>query len=67
MTIPQIISLVGVGAVALMYLWPMLQLPAKKPDMLTHIKHVLAIREAYPTQEVLTASNALMEALLEIK
>lgn len=67
MTIPQIVSLVGVGVVALMYLWPMLQLPAKKSDMLTHIKHVLAIRDSYPTPEVLAASNTLMEALLGIK
>lgn len=67
MTIPQIISLVGVGVVALLYLWPLLQLPAKKSDMLLHIKNVLAIREAYPTPEVQAASNALMESLLEIK
>ncbi len=67
MTTPQIISLAGVCIVGLMYLWPLLKLPARKPDMLTHIKHVLAIRESYPTQEVLAASNALMEALLEIK
>lgn len=67
MTTPQIVSLVGVGIVGLMYLWPLLKLPAVKSDMLTHIKNVLAIRESYPTPEVLAASNALMEALLGIK
>lgn len=65
MTIPQIASLVGVGVVALMYLWPLL--PARRPAMLTHIKHILAIRESYPTPEVMQASNQLMEALLGIK
>jgi hypothetical protein len=35
--------------------------------MLTHIKHILAIRESYPTPEVMQASNQLMEALLGIK
>lgn len=67
MTIPQIISLAGVGVVAILYLWPLLQVSGKKSDMLTHIKHVLAIRDEYPTPEVLEASNTLMEALLGIK
>jgi hypothetical protein len=67
MTIPQIISLVGVCIVGLMYLWPLIRLPSTQPGMLKHISNVLAIREAYPDAKVLAASNALMEALLEIK
>lgn len=67
MTIPQIISVVGAVVVAGMYLVPLI--PALKPagDTLTHLKHIIAVRDAYPSQAVKDKANALMEAILEIK
>ena len=69
MTLPQIVSLLAAAAVAAMYLRDLL--PAKwlagEPQTLTHIRHELAIRDAYRTPEVTTRCNALMEALLGIK
>lgn len=69
MTLPQIISLVAAVAVAAMYLRDLVpaKLFAGEPQTLTHIRHVIAIRDAYRTPEVSARCNALMEALLGIK
>lgn len=67
MTIPQMVSLAGMAFVVVMYAWPYLRVGGSKPPMLKHISNVLEIRDAYPTPEVLEASNALMEALLGIR
>lgn len=67
MTVPQIISVVAAVGVAAMYLWPLLPSVSKEPEMLTHIKNVIAIRDTYRTPGVTEKCNALMEALLGIK
>jgi hypothetical protein len=69
MTLPQIVSLLAAAAVAAMYLRDLLpaNLFAGEAQTLTHIRNVLAIRDAYKTPEVATRCNALMEALLGIK
>lgn len=67
MTIPQMVSLAGMALVLAMYAWPYIKVPSRKPPMLRHVANVLAIRDEYPTPEVLAASNALMEALLGIR
>lgn len=69
MTLPQIISLAAAAIVACLYLKDLL--PAKlvqgDPETLTHIRNILAVRDAYKNQEVTDRCNALMEALLGIK
>ena len=69
MTVPQIISLIAAAGVALMYLWPMLPLPVSKPEseMLVHLRNIMAVRDAYKTQDVNAKCNALLEVLLGIK
>ena len=70
MTIPQIISVTAAAGVAVMYAWPWLQwllAGSKDPVLLTHLRNVIAVRDAYKTPEVGKACNALMEALLGIK
>jgi hypothetical protein len=69
MTVPQIISVVGAVAVALLYLkdmWP-IGLTPKGPDTLKHVRNILAVRDAYRSPEVAARCNALMEALLGVK
>lgn len=67
MTVPQIVSVVAAVGVAAMYLWPLLPSASQEPEMLTHIKNVIAIRDTYRNQGVTEKCNALMEALLGIK
>jgi hypothetical protein len=69
MTLPQIVSLLAAAAVAAMYLRDLLpaKLFAGEPQTLTHIRNVIAIRDAYKTPDVTARCNALMEALLGIK
>jgi len=70
MTLPQIISLLAAAGVAVMYVWPMLP-PAPsvmaEPAMMTHLRNVMAVRDAYKTQDVTDKCNALIQALLGIK
>jgi hypothetical protein len=50
-----------------MYLWPLLPRVKGSPDLLRHLKNIIAVRDTYPDANVVAACNALMEALLEIK
>lgn len=65
MTLPQILAVVAAGFVAAMYLKDFL--PARGTPMLTHMRHVMDIRDTYKTPEVASRCNALLEALLGIK
>jgi len=67
MTVPQIVSLVAAAGVALMYLWPHIPIKRNEPELLGHIRNIIAVRDAYKTQAVVDSCNALMEALLGIK
>jgi hypothetical protein len=68
MTIPQIISVVAAVGVAAMYLWPHLPgVAAKEPDLLSHIRNIILVRDAYKNTSVTEKCNALMEALLGTK
>jgi hypothetical protein len=68
MTYPQMISVAAAVGVAAMYLWPLLPtFQRQDPELLAHIRNVLAVRDSYRTPEVADKCNALMEALLGIK
>jgi len=69
MTLPQIISLVAAAIVACLYLKDLLPAGVAhgEPQTLTHIRNIIAVRDAYKNPEVTARCNALMEALLGIK
>lgn len=70
MSATQIVAIVAAAGVAGLYAWPLvagLLQGGKSPVLLTHLRNVIAVREAYKTAEVTDACNALMEALLGIK
>lgn len=70
MTAAQIVSVIAASGVAIMYLWPLATgaIQGKQsPELLSHIKNIIAVRDSYRTPEVTDACNALMEALLGIK
>ena len=66
----QILSMVAVAIafVATYVPFSALRLPsASKPSVLKQIEAVVAVREAHTEPAVLTACNALLQALLEVK
>lgn len=66
----QIISVVAVviAVIATYVPFSAIRLPsAKKPTVLQQIEAVVAVREAHTEPAVLTACNALLQALLEVK
>lgn len=69
MNIQQIIAVVAALAVAAMYLKDLIPegLIPREPETMTHIRNIIAVRDAYKTPEVTARCNALMEALLGIK
>ena len=70
MTTMQIISLAAAGCVALIYAWPLvapLFTRGRSPELLTHLRNIISVRDTYRTPEVTKACNDLMEALLGIR
>lgn len=69
MTIQQIIAVLAALGVAAMYLKDLVPggLLPKEPETMTHIRNIIAVRDAYKNSEVTARCNALMEALLGIK
>ena len=69
MTLPQIISLVAAVIVAGLYLRDLVPvgLVTREPETLSHLRNIIAVRDAYKIPEVTSRCNALMEALLGIK
>jgi hypothetical protein len=66
----QILSLIAVALAAAVTYIPFnaIRLPsASKPSVLKQIEAVVAVREAHTEPAVLTACNALLQALLEVK
>lgn len=67
MTLPQIVSVVAAVCVAALYVKDFWPVGPKEQAMLTHLRHILDVRDSYRTPEVASRCNALMEALLGIK
>jgi len=69
MTLPQIISVVAAVIVAGLYLRDLVPggLVPREPKTLSHLRNIIAVRDAYKSHEVTARCNALMEALLGIK
>ena len=67
MTLPQIIAVVSAVVVAGMYLKDFMPRVWQEPETLTHIRNIIAVRDAYKNHDVTARCNALMEALLGIK
>lgn len=67
MTLQQIVALVAALVVAGMYLKDFIPSGWRESDTLTHIRNIIAVRDAYKNPEVTARCNALMEALLGIK
>lgn len=69
MTLPQIIAVVAAVIVAGLYLKDLVPvgLVPKEPEMLLHLRNIIAVKDAYKNPEVTARCNALMEALLGIK
>jgi hypothetical protein len=69
MTLPQVISLVAAVIVAGLYLRDLVPvgLVTREPETLSHLRNIIAVRDAYKSPEVTSRCNALMEALLGIK
>lgn len=69
MTLPQIISLAAAVVVAGLYLKDLVPQGVfqREPETLSHIRNIIAVRDAYKTPEVTARCNSLMEALLGIK
>jgi hypothetical protein len=69
MTLPQIISLVAAVIVAFLYLRDLIPvgMPRRETGTLSHLRNIIAVRDAYKDPEVTARCNALMEALLGIK
>ncbi len=70
MNATQIVAVTAAAGVALLYIVPLVRglfVGPKDPVLLTHLRNVIAVREAYKTPKVTDACNALMEALLDIQ
>lgn len=72
MTTIQILSLVALACVAAYSYLPAIQWPAKtptgkKPDILSQIKDVVAIRDSYDSSEITKACNTLLSVLLKVQ
>lgn len=69
MTLPQIIAVVSAVIVAGMYLKDLVPagLVRREPEMLLHLRNIIAVRDAYKNPDVTARCNALMEALLGMK
>lgn len=69
MTPIQMLAIAAVlVAVALTYLpTSLLKLPKSKPSVLKQIEAVVAVREAYSEPAIVSACNALLSALLQVK
>ena len=59
--------MVAAVIVAALYIRDFFPKSTPEPEMLTHIRHILDVRDAYKSPEVLAKCNALMEAMLGIK
>lgn len=67
MTTMQIVSVIAAGCVGLWYLLPVLPARKNEPEMLAHLRNIIAVRDTYKNADVTAKCNALMEALLGIK
>lgn len=65
MTQMQIVSLVIAACVAAYFYLPGIQWPVAKPNSMSQIESVLAIRDSTSSPEVRKACSALLQALLQ--